>query len=83
MDLYEYLHLQKSEDREFRDVQFAKKCGMSRQHLSRIKSGLMTPGIKIAKIIEKNSNGLVNAIELINANYERRQQREHERHSDS
>lgn len=60
MDLREYLFRKR-----ITQVDFAKKLGVSRSHLSQIIAGTKHPSRKLAKKIEEETNGHVTALEML------------------
>jgi DNA-binding transcriptional regulator YdaS (Cro superfamily) len=71
MDLYEYLCRCRIDNRHFRDTHFAKELGITRDHLSRIKTGRSKVSVKLAKKIEILTSGQVNAWEFLNIEQEK------------
>ena len=60
MKIDEYLKSQSiSQDK------FARSLGVSPSHISQIRKGTKNPSVKLAKKIEKISNGTVSVIELL------------------
>jgi transcriptional regulator with XRE-family HTH domain len=65
MDLYEWLTRKRIEDRNFKDIQFAKKLGINRAQISRLKQGRYRPSVELAMKIEELTDGQVNAWEIL------------------
>lgn len=79
MTLTEYLRERKLNDYSFRDSQFAEEIGTDKYYLSQLKTGIRIPSIKLAKKIEKATDGKVNALKMINYNYKLKQERDKEK----
>jgi DNA-binding transcriptional regulator YdaS (Cro superfamily) len=65
MTLHEYLCRSRMDDKDFREIQFAKQLGIDPTHLSRLKKGKHRPGVDLAIAIEKATSGKVKAVELL------------------
>lgn len=75
MDLDDYFLERRKANRKFRESHFAKSLKMDKTYLSHIKIGTRVPSMKLAKRIEEASGGKVNALELVERNYQMQKER--------
>jgi len=66
MELSKWIRIQKVEDINFLDKNFATKLNISQPYLCGLKSGRCRPSYELAMKIEKITNGQVTAWEMLN-----------------